>query len=396
VAFRNRSLLAVSAALVFAAPILALVAACSGSSGQGNGSTAGASTHIVSLSGPGPGTVPLSPAPATATITETGSSLLFPAFSLWATGYQSTYHNITVKVASTSSGIGIKDASEGNVDIGASDAFLSSGNLVQHPDLLNIPLAISAQQVNYNLPLVPASKHLKLDGQLLAEIYDGTITRWNDVRIKGLNPGIALPNIPIVPLHRAESSGDTFLFTSYLSAKTSPANVTWGRNIGYGTSVAWPAHVGAVPPKQGNSGIEADCASTVGCVAYIGISYLHKATTDGLGYAALANSSGRFFLPTDATSIAAAVAPFVAAIPANEAISMVNGPAPRGYPIVNYEYAIVPDHYASPTTARDVKAFLHWVITTGKAPRYLGGNIMFQPLPPEVAYLADAQIARIK
>lgn len=390
-AFFFRSLLAVSAALM-----LALVAACSGSSRQGNGSAAGTSPPIISLSGPGPGTIPSSPAPATAAITETGSSLLFPAFSLWATSYQATYHNVTVKVASTSSGTGIEDASNGTVDIGASDAFLSSGNLVQHPDLLNIPLAISAQQVNYNLPSVPLTKHLKLDGQVLAQIYDGTITRWNAAPIKSLNPTIALPNIPIVPLHRAESSGDTFLFTSYLSAKTSPSNVKWSSKIGYGTSVAWPAHVGAVPPKQGNSGIEADCASIVGCVAYIGISYLHKATTDGLGYAALANRAGRFFLPTDATSIAAAVNPFVPAIPANEAISMVNGPSSAGYPIVNYEYAIVPDHFASATTVRDVKAFLHWVITTGNAPKYLGGDIMFQPLPAEVAYLADVQIARIK
>ena len=390
-AFRYRSLLAVSATVVFAGPVLALVAACSGASAQGNGSGAG-TTPIISLSGPGPGTVPKAPAPATATITESGSSLLFPAFSLWATGYHAAFHNVTVNVASTSSGIGIDDASKGIVDIGASDAFLSSGNLVQHPDLLNIPLAISAQQVNYNLPTVPASEHIRLNGQVLAKIYSGGITRWNDPAIKTLNPGTSLPNVAIVPLHRVESSGDTFLFTSYLSA----ANAKWSANIGYGTSVAWPAKVGAVPPKQGNSGIEADCASVVGCVAYIGISYLHQATTDRLGYAALENAAGGFFLPTDAASVIAAVKPFVPAIPANESISMVNGPAPGGYPIVNYEYAIVPDHYASPTTARDVKAFLHWVITTGNAPAYLGGNIMFQPLPPEVAYLADVQIARIR
>lgn len=393
-AFRTRSLLAVSAAAVFAGPVLALVAGCSSSSGPGNVPAAGTSP-AVTLGDPGPGAVPAKPAPGTATITETGSSLLFPAFRLWAAGFHATFSNVTVNVASTSSGTGIADVSKDGVDIGASDAFLSTGNLVQHPDLLNIPLAISAQQVNYNLPSVPASKHLRLTGLVLAEIYHGTITRWNDPQIKSLNPGTTLPNIAIVPLHRAESSGDTFLFTSYLSAGTSIANVTWSQNIGYGTSVAWPAGVGAVPPKQGNSGIEADCASVVGCVAYIGISYLHKATTDGLGYAALANSAGNFYLPTDAASVAAAVKPFVAAIPANESISMVNGPAPAGYPIVNYEYAIVPDHFANPTTARDVQAFLHWVITAGKAPSYLGGNIMFQQLPSEVAELADAQIARI-
>jgi phosphate transport system substrate-binding protein len=395
VAFRTRSLLAVTAALTFAAPILALVAACSGSSSQSGGPTAGA-PHIVSISSPGPGTVPSAPAPGSATITETGSSLLSPAFQLWAAGFHAAYGNVTVHVASTSSGVGIKSASSGKVDIGASDAFLSSGNLVQHPDLLNIPLAISAQQVNYNLPSVPLSKHLNLDGEILADIYNGSITRWNDPAIKNLNPGIGLPNIAIVPLHRAESSGDTFLFTSYLSAGGAKANLHWSENIGYGTSVTWPAKVGAVPEKQGNSGIEADCAVVVGCVAYIGISYLHKATTDGLGYAALANAAGQFYLPTDASSITEAVKPFVPEIPANESISMVNGPAVHGYPIVNYEYAIVPDHYASPTTARDVKAFLHWVISVGNGQKYLGGNIMFQPLPPEVAYLADVQIARIK
>jgi phosphate transport system substrate-binding protein len=382
VAFPYRSLLTVTALL-----ILALVAACSG---NGNGTANGNPSSSTGFGVSSHGSIPSAPAAANRTISETGSSLLYRLFTTWAAAYHAKYPSVVIATQDTSSGIGISSASAGQVDIGASDAFLSAGNLVQHPDLLNIPLAISAQQVNYNLPHF-ASKHLNLDGSVLAEMYTGKITKWNDPQIKRLNPGLSLPDITIVPVHRSESSGDTFLFTSYLSA----GNPAWGKNIGYGTSVAWPTNVGRVPPQPGNSGIEADCARIVGCVAYIGISYLHQAQADGLGYAALKNAAGNFVLPTEAGSVLAAADRFVSSIPENESISMVNGPAARGYPIVNYEYAIVPDHYQSPITARDVKAFLHWAITAGNSPTYLGGTIMFQPLPAEVASLADIQIARI-
>jgi phosphate transport system substrate-binding protein len=382
VAFRYRSLLTVTAIM-----ILALVAACSA---NGNGSVNGIPSSSTGLGAPGRGAIPSTPATTKYTISETGSSLLYRLFATWATAYHAKYPSVTIATQDTSSGIGISSASAGQVDIGASDAYLSSGNLVQHPDLLNIPLAISAQQVNYNLPGY-VSKHLDLDGNVLAEMYEGKITKWNDPQIKRLNPGVSLPDVAIVPLHRSESAGDTFLFTSYLSA----GNRGWGKNIGYGTSVAWPKNVGRVPPKPGNSGIEADCAQIMGCVAYIGISYLHQAQIDRLGYAALKNSAGNFVLPTQTGSVLAAVGPFVSAIPENESISMVNGPAAKGYPIVNYEYAIVPDHYQSAAAARDVKAFLHWAITAGNSPQFLGGTIMFQPLPAEVASLADIQIARI-
>jgi phosphate transport system substrate-binding protein len=385
VAYSYRTLLAAAATAT-----LMLVAAC----GSAAGHTGNAVGRAVASPGSTTNQCPSTRTPS-GTLTETGSSLLYPLFAAWAKAYK----NAVIRPEKTSSGTGILCASEGKVDIGASDAFLSSGNLVQHPDLLNIPLAISGQQVNYNLPTVPATQHVQLNGTVLAEMYDGQITNWDDPQIKDLNPGIALPNMAVKPLHRGEAtgSGDTFLFTSYLSA----GSPYWSTKYGYGTTVAWPSLSGA-QSEIGNIGMVDGCALTKGCVAYIGISYLAEAEGKRLGYAALENAASRFVLPTTAGSLVDAVTPFVSAIPGNESISMVYGPAglnqqtALGYPIVNFEYVIVPDHYPSGTTVRDVKAFLHWAINTGNSPLYLGGTIMFQPLPPEVASLAEAQIASIR
>jgi phosphate transport system substrate-binding protein len=295
---------------------------------------------------------------------------------------------VRITTGATGSGAGIAGASGGTADIGASDAYLSSGDMVQNPALLNIPLAISAQQVNYNVPGLRAGVHLRLNGAVLALMYEGKITSWNSPAIARLNPGVHLPATKVVPLHRRDSAGDTFLFTSYLSAHA-PA---WNKKIGYGTAVAWPTVRGA-QALEGNSEMVSGCRATAGCVAYVGISYLSAALAGGLGEAELANTAGRYELPT-AASISAAVASFVSSTPVTGTISMVNGPAAAGYPIVNYEYAIVASRQPSAAKARDLKAFLHWAVTSGNSPRFLNG-VRFQPLPASVVTLSDQQIARI-
>lgn len=322
------------------------------------------------------------------TLKETGSTLLYPLLRSWAAAYHQRTPGVTITTAETGSGAGIAGASDGTADLGASDAFLSAGNLVLDPHLLNIPLAVAAQQVNYNVPGFNGA-NLRLDGQVLAQMYSGQVTSWRDPVIQRLNPGLSLPNLRVVPLHRQEPSGDTFLFSSYLSTGA-PA---WNAKIGYGTTIAWP-QVASAKAESGNQGMVDACHVTPGCVAYIGISYLSQATSDHLGLAALRNAAGSFKLPTQAT-MRAAVATFVPATPANETISMVNGPAPDGYPIVNYEYAIVSDHQPSAARARALRAFLRWAITAGNAQSFLGA-VRFEALPPAVVTLADAQIARIR
>jgi phosphate transport system substrate-binding protein len=322
------------------------------------------------------------------TIVEMGSTLLMPQMKIWAMTYRRQVPGVTVSVNGGGSGLGIASAMDGQADIGASDAYLSSGDLVKAPSLLNIPLAVSAQLVIYNLPGLSQGSHVELNGQLLAGMYDGTITRWNDPAIAHLNPHLDLPDITVVPVHRSGSSGDTFLFTSYLSTQD-PA---WNNDHGYGTTVAWPS-VSVAQALSGSNALLAYCAKTPGCVAYNGISYLTQTLADQLGYAALANSVGHYTLPTP-TAIQAAVAPFVALTPPNETISLIDGPAATGYPILNYEYAIVSTRQPNPAKASAVKAFLNWVITTGNSPTYVSQK-NFQPLPSAVAILASQQIARI-
>ena len=331
---------------------------------------------------------PLASEPA-GTISETGSTLLYPIAKTWAAAYHQHDPGVTVTTAGTGSGKGISAASAGTVDIGASDAFLSSGDLVKNPALVNIPLVVSAQTVIYNLPSLGAGVHVHLDGTVLAGMYDGTITTWDNPAILKLNPGVPMPATKVVPVHRFDSSGDTFLFTSYLSTQDP---LHWGNTIGYGTSVAWPP-VAAAVRETGSTAMLSGCYATPGCVAYNGISYLSGALSDGLGEAELANSVGQFTLPT-AASVQAAIGSFVSLTPANETISMINGPSPAGYPIVNYEYAIVSTKQPSAVKASEIKAFLRWVLTTGNESMYLS-TVGFQPLPSEVVTLGEQQIAEI-
>jgi phosphate transport system substrate-binding protein len=327
--------------------------------------------------------------PPTATLTETGSTLLYPLWNLWVPGYQQKYPQVTIQTAGTGSGTGITDATNGTADIGASDAYLSPSEVSAAPALLNIPLAISAQLVTYNIPGVTA--HLKLTGKLLSEIYTGTITNWNNSAIAAINTGVTLPNLPIVTLHRSDSSGDTFLFTTFLS-KTDPTG--WGVKVGYDTTVPWPNAPGALG-ETGNSGMVTGCKATPGCIAYVGISYQTQVLQSGLGYAQLQNAKHNFELPTS-TAIAAEAASFVKKTPPNGTISLIYGPAATGYPIINYEYAIVDSKQQSASTAKAIRSVLEWAINLklGNSSDYLS-QVDFQPLPTKVYAQSLKQILKI-
>jgi phosphate transport system substrate-binding protein len=314
------------------------------------------------------------------TISETGSTLLFPLFGSWQAAYAAVDSTVTITSGATGSGVGIADASEGLVNIGASDAYLSSTDMTQYPGLLNIPLAVAAIDVNYNVTGV--TKPLKLNGTVLAGIYTGKITMWNDAAIAKLNPGVSLPAEKIVTLHRADGSGSTFLFTSYLSAQDPAA---WP-STNVGTTITWPV-VGGQLAETGSGGMLTACGTTKGCIAYLGISYLTKATAAGLGTASLADKSGTFQQPTS-TTIGSALSSFAAA-PADGAQSLINSSS--GYPIINYEYAIVKKTQPSAAQATAVKAFLNWIIATGDTSKYLT-PVGFLPLPSGTASVSTALI----
>jgi phosphate transport system substrate-binding protein len=325
------------------------------------------------------------------TITEHGSGLLLPLMQKWASAYQQQFPGVAVKVTGGGSTQGIDYASSGKVDIGASDAYLSSGDVLKNTSLLNIPLVVSAQSVIYNVPGLPPGSHIQLTGAVLADMYSGAITMWNDPHIKVLNGAIAakLPALKIAPLHRKNGSGDTFLFTSYLSTQ----DYTWNTRVGYGTQVVWPDVPTAQAP-DGSGPMITQCVQTPGCVGYNGVSYRAQELAGGLGEAALQNGGGHFTAPTPAT-IQAEVSKFVAITPPNETIAMIAGPGGETYPLVNYEYAVVSTRQPSAAKARLVRDFLSWVISTGNAPA-LVSQVNFQPLPADIQKLSRAQIGLIR
>ncbi len=321
------------------------------------------------------------------TVLETGSSLLYPLFNQWAGAIHQAYPNITVQTASTGSGTGIAQALAGVIQIGASDAYMSSAQLANSPGILNIPLAISAQQINYNLPGV---KSLNLSGSDLAGIYTGKIQYWDDAALKADNPNANLPHQSIIPIHRSDGSGDTFLFTTYLSDTDSG----WQSNYGYNTSINWPSVNGAIG-AEGNAGMVQTLSQTPYSVGYVGISFLDQATQGGLGTAALQNKAGKFVLPTQ-QNISAAADAMVPNTPQDERVSLINAPGDSSYPIINYEYAIVNATQSSQDMATAVQTVLVWAIDPngGNTGKFLDA-VHFLPLPDNVRKISQAQIGKI-
>ena len=362
-----------------------LLAACSSSSSPSttsNSSTTTSPTQTLSgLENPGTTSVSLS---------ETGSTLLYPLFNLWAPAFSHQYPNVAITTAGTGSGTGISQAAAGTVDIGASDAYLSSGQVTKDPTLENVPLAISSQTIDYNLPGFTGT--LKLSGTVISQIYQGKITTWNDPKIAAINPGVTLPSTTIVPVHRSDGSGDTFIFSQYLS-DADPSG--WGQSISYGTTVAFPAVPGALG-ENGNGGMVSGCGATAGCIAYIGVSFRNQSVAAHLGEAEISNGSGNYEADTP-TTVAAEAGSFAASTPANGTISLIYGKkASNGYPIVNYEYGIVNTNQSSPTKAQAIKALLAWALdpSNGSSTAFLN-QVNFLPLPTSAINVAVGLLNKI-
>ena len=370
---------------VLAATLAVALAAC-GSSSSSAGST-GTTTTAAPTTTTTSVTITTGNPTAAVSLNEDGSSLLFPYLQTLAPLLHTSFSNITLNPAAGGSGKGISDAIAGTVQMGGSDAYLNAGQIAQNPGLVNIPIVVSAQAVNYNLPGV---SNLKLTGDILAKIYQGTIKTWNDPAIAAVNTGVTLPSTTIVPVRRVESSGDTFLFTSFLSA----TNTAWSNGPSIGTTVTWPA-VSNELTASGNPGMVQTCSSTPGCVAYVGVSAESAAQTAGLGEAMLQNKSGTFLQPTSDTVTAAATAGS-SNVPANLAQSLIYEPGAQAYPIVNFEYLVLKSTQADANTSLAIRTFLAWAIDpAGGATSANMSKPNFVALPSAVVPVVKAAIAKI-
>ena len=300
-------------------------------------------------------------------LTGAGSSLVAPLMANWINGFE-IKEGIPVKYGSVGSGAGIAQITARTVDFGASDAPLTPEQAGACGGCVQIPWALTGVAVGFHLPGV---KKLNLSGSILAGIYFGKITKWNDPKIKKLNPKTHLPGMTITPVFRSDGSGDTYAFTDYLS-KVSGA---WKKSVGSATSVQFPAGVGG----KGNSGVTSTVTSTNGSIGYISASYLVAA---GLGAAAIQNKAGRFEFPN--LSNIAAAASVVKKVPANNKISITNPPkkAKTAYPISTFTYGIVPHDAGQKGFLRQ---FAKYAVTVGQ--KY-GAALDFAPLPSVVKQAA--------
>jgi phosphate transport system substrate-binding protein len=315
------------------------------------------------------------PASAMATtLTGAGSTLVAPIEAEWANAWGAKTGN-SVTYSAVGSGTGIKDISSRLVDFGASDAPMTPTQATACHSCWQIPWALSATGVGFNLHGV---HRLRLSGSVLAGIYLGQITNWSDSKIRKLNPGVHLPNLRITPVFRSDGSGDTYAFTNYLSEVSN----SWKHRVGFATTVSFPAGIGGA----GNSGVTAVLESTNGSIAYIAVSYL---IAHSLPAAAIKNAAGKYEYPNLANIENAAKT--VKHVPGNNELHIVDPPksAKIAYPISTFTYAIVP---GSAPNGSLLKQFISYAIGPGQS---FGPALDFAPVPKVVLRAARRTIAKI-
>ena len=312
-------------------------------------------------------------------LTGAGSTFVAPFFALAFTKYHQQHPAVTVNYSPVGSSAGIAAISAREVDFGASDVPMNASELAaaKGGPITQVPVALGAEGVAYNLNLL-AGKRLHLTGPVIARIFLGQITRWDDPAITALNPGTSLPDAPITVVHRSDGSGTTYIFSNYLSS-VSP---TWAAKVGTSKTPNWPVGEGA----EGNSSV----TSTVFRTPF-SIGYIEQAYSQGLvlPFAAIRNPAGNYVLPsTQTVTAAAAQKPHIT--PTN--FSIVNQPGASSYPITGYTWALVYTHQPNQATGQTLVTMLDWLTHTGQA--YAAANL-YVPLPPQVQQLAQTMLQQV-
>lgn len=322
------------------------------------------------------------------TINGAGATFPFPLIDTWRVEYQTVDPNVNVNYQSIGSGGGVKQFTEKTVDFGASDAPLTPEEETNAPGAVHIPETIGSVVAAYNIPGVP-DKGLKLTGPILADIFLGKITKWNDPQIVELNPELSLPDADIITVHRSDGSGTTFVWTDYLTA-ISPE---WSDQVGKGKSVQWPTGIGA----PGNEGVANGIRGSENSIGYVELAY---ALTTGMPFAFIQNQAGNFIEPTLA-STEAAVAASAATLPAGDAswnnVTLVNAPGDDSYPVASFSYLLLYKELADNPTMTAGKAqalidFINWAITDGQQ---FAPELEYVPLPDTVVQQTQDTLSQI-
>ena len=312
------------------------------------------------------------------TISGAGSTFVSPLVSVW-TPALGTAFDYTVQYSAVGSGAGIQAITGRQVDFGASDAPLTSDQFSACNGCVQIPWALAGTAIPYNLSGL--RKPLRLTGPVLAAIYMGQITNWNDPQIKAINPDQNLPDLKITPVYRVGNSGTTYNFTDYLSSVSSD----WKTKFGAGQSVNWPTGVGA----NGSAGVAGTVQNTPGAICYVDTAF---AISNHLHFAAIKNAAGNYIYPSIRNVAAAGNA--VTKVPDNNELHIVNPAASlkTAYPIATYTYVILPTHS---TKAADLRKMVFWALTQGQQSKYTA-KLWFAPIPKVVLVASEKTLTQVQ
>ncbi len=318
------------------------------------------------------------PAPAQTLINGAGATFPYPIYSKWFDAYIKVDPEVRFNYQSIGSGGGIKQISSRTVDFGASDGPMTDAQLKQAPaELFHIPTVLGADVTTYNLPGNPK---LKFTPDVLADLFLGKITKWNDARLTALNPGVTLPDTSIVIVHRSDGSGTTYIWVDYLS-KVSPE---WQQKVGRGTSVNWPVGLGG----KGNEGVAGQIKNTPGALGYVELAY---AVQNKLPAGLVRNAAGKFIEPTiESTTAAAAGA--ATGMPTDFRVSLTNPPGDEAYPIASFTWLLVYRDQPNEVKGRAIVKFLWWMSHEGQ--KY-ASDLLYAPLPAPVVKQIEARIKQV-
>jgi phosphate transport system substrate-binding protein len=351
-----------------------LTAAACGPTGASN-----APTNAATLA-PGTTAGPSSLPAGSVQINGAGATFPFPLYSRWFYEYAFVDPSVKFNYQSIGSGGGIKQITEKTVDFGASDAILNDEQFAAAPGIQMFPTVAGAEAVVYNVAELKDADPIVLDGTTVANIFLGTITKWNDAAIAALNPGVALPDKDIVVVHRSDGSGTTYIFTDYLSKVSD----TWKTNVGNASSVEWPVGLGG----KGNEGVAGTMGQTEGSIAYVELAY---AVTNKLLAAKMVNQAGKT-VEASVESTQAAMADFGTDLGDKLALSIVNGPGEATYPIAGYTYLLLYLDQTDCTKGQKLVEFVDWALSDGSQ---FASELLYVPLPDAVKTQVLAKTATI-
>jgi phosphate transport system substrate-binding protein len=312
---------------------------------------------------------------AAQSLTGAGATFPYPIYSKWFDAYKQKT-GVEINYQSIGSGAGIQQVKAGTVDFGASDAALSNDRLKEMPrKVVHFPTVAGAVVLAYNLPGAPAG--LKLTPEAVTGIYMGRITTWNDKAIAAVNPGVTLPAVPILPVHRSDGSGTTNIFTTYLSLVSSE----WKELVGANTAVSWPSGVGG----KGNEGVAGMVRQTPGAIGYVELAY---AKQNQLPVAWVRNKSGQFVEPTLA-STTAAVSASAQSLAKDVRNPIANASGAEAYPISGLTFLLVYQDSKDAARGKALAQFISWAIHDGQE---MAEGLDYARLPDAVVKVNEATL----